>query len=134
MAELEALCRRLERIPELSDTTVHSRVAMLYSAQQEFAFKNTYQSDGFAYWTQLRLFHEACMNLGVNLDILPEGKPLDGYRVVLVPTHLVTDPGVVKQLEDFARNGGTVVVTNRSGVKDQNNNCIFGSGTAGSLP
>ena len=133
MAELEASCRRLEKLPELSDTTLHSRVAMLYSAEQEFAFKNTYQSEGFAYWTQLRLFHEACMSLGVNLDILPEGKPLDGYCVVLVPTHFVTNPKVVRQLEAFARNGGTVVVTNRSGVKDQNNNCILGQELPGAF-
>lgn len=133
LAELNALCRRLEKLPELSDTTLHSQVAMLYSAEQEFALKYPSQSEGFAYWTQLRMFHEACMSLGVNLDILPEGKPLDGYRVVLVPTHFITDPKVVNQLEDFARNGGTVVVTNRSGVKDENNNCILGQELPGAF-
>ena len=133
MAELKALCDRLGRLPTLSDTAVHSQVAMLYSAQQEFAFKNTYQSEGFAYWTQLRLFHEACMNLGVNLDILPEGASLSGYRVVLVPTHFVTNPRVTEQLEAFARGGGTVVVTNRSGVKDENNNCILGQDLPGAF-
>lgn len=133
LAELSSLCRRLEKLPGLSDTTLHSRVAMLYSAEQEFALKYPTQSEGFAYWTQLRLFHEACMNLGVNLDILPEGKPLDGYQVVLVPTHFVTNLDVVKQLEDFAETGGTVVVTNRSGVKDQNNNCILGQELPGAF-
>lgn len=119
--------------PGLSDTTLHSQVAMLYSAEQEFALKQPTQSQGFAYWTQLRLFHEACMNLGVNLDILPEGKSLEGYRVVLVPTHFVTNPDVVKQLEDFAEKGGTVVITNRSGVKDENNNCILGQPLPGAF-
>ncbi|MGM9607151.1 MAG: beta-galactosidase [Oscillospiraceae bacterium] len=133
LAELEGLCRRLEKHPQLSETTPHSRAAMLYSADQEFSLKNQIQSEGFAYWTQLRLFHEASMNLGVNLDILPEGHSLEGYRVVLVPTHFITDEGVVAQLEDFAARGGTVVITNRSGVKDKHGNCILGQSLPGPL-
>lgn len=126
LRELDALCRRLEKLPGLEDTEVRSQVAMLYSADQEFGFKNQMQSQGFAYWTQLRLFHDACMTLGVNLDVIPETAPLDGYKVVLVPTHFITNPDVVRRLEDFTRAGGTVVVTNRSGVKDKNGNCFLG--------
>ncbi len=126
LKELEQLCRRLERLPGLGNTTVHSQVAMLYSADQEFTLKNQEQSKGFAYWTQLRLFHDACMNLGVNLDVIEEHASLDSYKVVLVPSHFITDSEVVTQLEDFARKGGAVVVTCRSGVKDKNGNCIWG--------
>lgn len=133
LAELERLCRRLEKLPELGRTELRSQAAMLYSADQEFSFKNQMQSDGFAYWTQLRLFHDACMGLGVNLDVIDENAPLEGYRVVIVPTHFVTDPGVVRRLEDFARSGGTVVVTNRSGVKDKNGNCILGQELPGAF-
>ncbi len=93
---------------------------------KEFALKNQTQSDGFAYWTQLRLFHEACIGLGVNVDVIHEDAALDGYQVVLVPTHFVTNPGLASRLEDFARSGGTVVITNRSGVQDKNGNCILG--------
>lgn len=126
LAELNSLCRRLEKLPRLNETTVHSQVAMLYSADQEFSLKNQRQSQGFAYWTQLRLFHGACMDLGVNVDVIHERAPLDGYRVVLVPTHFITDPQVVVRLEQFTQAGGTVVITNRSGVKDKNGNCILG--------
>ena len=133
MAELYGLCRRLEKHPQISDTTPISQVAMLYSADQEFSLKNQLQSEGFAYWTQLRLFHDGSMNLGVNLDILPEGHGLEGYRVVLVPSHFITNEKVVAQLERFASEGGTVVITNRSGVKDQNGNCLLGQSLPGPL-
>lgn len=72
------------------------------------------------------MFHDACMNLGVDLDVIEEHASLDGYKVVIVPTHFITDPQVVARLEDFARQGGVVVVTCRSGVKDKNGNCILG--------
>lgn len=131
--ELEGLCRRLRNIPDLRETTARAQVAMLYAADQEFALKNQKQSQGFAYWTQLRLFHNACVNLGVNLDIVPEGVDLAPYRVVIVPTHFITNEPIVTQLEEFAQKGGTVVITNRSGVKDQNNNCILGQPLPGAF-
>lgn len=124
LRELDTLCRRLERLPELGE--VHSECAMLYSAEQEFSFKNQRQSEGFDYWTQLRLFHGACMELGVNLDVVHEDTPLDSYKVVIVPCHFVVNPGLAGRLEAFAAAGGTVVLTNRSGVKDKNGNCIVG--------
>ncbi len=124
--ELEQLIRRLERYPRLDETALHSEVALLYAPDQEFAFQNKRQSPGFAYWTQLRLLHEGCMNLGVNVDVLPETASLEGYRVALVPTWLMAREELVHRLEDFARRGGTVLLTNRSGVKDEHNNCLLG--------
>ena len=66
------------------------------------------------------------MGLGVNVDVIREDASLDNYQVVLVPTHFVTDTDLASRLEDFARRGGTVVITNRSGVQDKNGNCILG--------
>ncbi|MCH4206688.1 MAG: beta-galactosidase [Solobacterium sp.] len=123
--ELKHLIHRLELVPNLSETSLTSKVAMLYSADQEFSFKTQAQSEGFAYWTQMRLFHEACMNLGVNIDIIPQSHSYEDYEVVIVPTQFVTDKDSVKRLEQFAQQGGTVIVTNRSGVKDEHGNCII---------
>ena len=126
LEEIRSLCRRLEKLPDLDRTAVVSAVAMLYGPDQEFALKNQRQSRSFAYWTQLKLFHDACMGLGVNMDVVAEDTPLEGYKVVVVPTHYVTRPGLAARLEAFAAGGGTVVLTNRSGVKDEHNNCLFG--------
>ena len=46
LRELEALSRRLEQLPELGNTTLHSPVAVLYAADQEFALKNQTRSCG----------------------------------------------------------------------------------------
>lgn len=126
LAELGGLIERLKKLPELKDTKVRSRVAILYGADQEFAMRNQKQSEVFDYWTQLRLFHNACMGLGVNVDVIEETADLSGYQVVIAPTHFVTDPVVVEHLEQFAREGGSVVITNRSGVQDKHGNCIVG--------
>lgn len=126
LRELADLFRRLEKLPELDQTTITSQVAILYGADQEFALKNQRQSKKYDYWTQLQLFQEACTGLGVNVDVIQETEDLEGYRVVLVPSHIVIEPTLAGRLEAFAAQGGTVVLTSRSGVKDKTGCCVFG--------
>lgn len=124
LRELEGLCRRLEALPELGESRVESKAAILFSAEQEWSLGNQRQGESFDFWKQLRLLQNACLNLGVNVDIIHETASLEGYRVVMAPSLFITRPAVAKALEDFARGGGTVIVTCRSGVKDENGNCI----------
>lgn len=126
LAELERLSKRLAALPELDRTTLKSPVAMLYACQQEDSLRNQPQGSHYSYWEQLQLYHQACMRFGVNVDVIQEREAIAGYRVVIVVAHFLTEPAVVANLEAFARQGGTVIVTNRSGVKDQNGNCIPG--------
>lgn len=124
--ELEHLAGRLEKLDGLEKTTVRSRAAILYSSDQEYAFRTQMQSEGFSYWEHLRLFHEACVNLGVNTDIVTDKDSLEGYSVLMVPAYAVTDPDFAARVTEFVRQGGTAVFTDRTGVKDIHGNCICG--------
>lgn len=126
LRELDGLCRRLETMPELDKSRVESKVAILFSSQQEWSFRSHRQGSSFDYWRQLRLVQNACLNLGVNADIIHENEDLTGYRVVVAASLFVLGREVAEKLERFAQQGGTVVVTPRSGVKNEQGNCIFG--------
>lgn len=122
--ELKHLIGRLKNYPDLEKTEIKSEAAILYSADAEYSFRSQ-KSDDFKYWTQLRLFHETAVNLGVNVDIIRPDDSFDGYRVLILPAYFVTDPSFAQRAAAFAENGGTVVVTTRSGVKDIHGNCIM---------
>lgn len=124
--ELKHLVKRLRDLPGLLDTAVHSDVALVYSSDTEHALQTQFQSDGYAYWTQLRLYQEACSALGVNVDVIRDDAPLDGYKVAIVASYQVCDPEFVRRLQKFVDQGGVAVVTARSGVKDKNGNCVLG--------
>lgn len=124
-AEFASLCKTAKELDAIDGTSIRSDVAILYSSDNEFAFKIQPQTDGMYYFEQLKLFHEAFSRYGVNVDIINHIEALDGYKVVVAPTMYVTNEKTVKQLYDFAKNGGTVILTARSGVKDEHNNCIM---------
>ena len=123
--EFAGLCKRVKEFDFIDGTEMESDVAILYSAENEWAFKIQPQTYGMNYLEQLKLIHNAFTRLGLNVDIINEHESFEKYKMVVAPTMYVTDPIVTDRLKDFAKNGGTVILTNRSGVKDKNNNCIM---------
>lgn len=69
---------------------------------------------------------KAFYDKNVGVDIIPEDRELDGYKVVIVPQMIITKPETEKTLKAFAEAGGTLVMTYRCAVKDSDNNVPFG--------
>jgi len=123
--EFADTAKTVHELQWLDGTVVKSPVTILWGFEQFNAFKTQYQSPGFDYRDQVKRWQAAYASLGVNVDIIDEEQPLDGYRVVVVPAHYVTSPVTAARVDSFVRGGGTVLVTCRSGVKDKDNGCIL---------
>lgn len=123
--EFAQLCKEAEELDFIENTEIKSEVAILYASDQEYAFKIQPQTEGMYYMEQIKLFHDAFMKYGLNVDIIGQHEELDGYKIVVAPQMYVTDEAVVARLYEFAGKGGTVILTNRSGVKDHENKCIM---------
>lgn len=124
--EFRKFIKDIGQYEDLDQTTLHSSVAMLISYDQMVSCKNQMQSEGYSYFDQIRRMAEACANLGVNLDVIDEKEDFSGYKVVIVPEHFVLEESLPKRLKAFAEQGRTVLLTCRSGVKDENGNAILG--------
>ncbi len=123
--EFADLCSAVREIKPLRDTAIKSDVAILMAFDHEYAFKIQPQTNGYYYLEQLQRLHRAFTALGLNVDIIGQHEDLSGYRIVCAPEMYVTDSAVVERLHRFAESGGTVILTTRSGVKDEHNNCIM---------
>ncbi|MBE5804029.1 MAG: beta-galactosidase [Clostridiales bacterium] len=123
--EFADLCREAETLHQAQGAEIRADVAILFSFENEYAFKIQPQTNGYYYLEQLQRLHAAFTRLGMNVDIIGQHESLEGYRIVCAPEMYVTDMNVVRRLHDFAAQGGTVILTTRSGVKDENNNAIM---------
>ena len=123
--EFSELCKTASKLTAIDSTTIVSEAAILYSPENEFALTNQLQSKGFTYMEQLRSFHSAFSRFGANVDIVSPDDDLSGYKVVIAPEMYVYHKSTAENLYRYVIKGGTLIMTNRSGVKDSNNNCVM---------
>ncbi len=123
--EFAELCKKAKSLEKFSGTELNSDVAILYSVDSRNAFALQPQTDGFDYMEQIKLMHQAFAGYGVNIDIIDEHSDFSTYKIICAPALYVTNSDTAARLHAFAGQGGTVILTARSGVKDMNNNCIM---------
>ena len=123
--EFRELCRIVDGLQEMDGSYVKNSVALLYSSDNEYGFKLQHQAEGMYYLEQLKSLHDGFTAIGVGVDIIDESADLSAYEIVLAPTILITHEETEKALHEFAAQGGTILLTNRSGVKDSYNKCVM---------
>lgn len=123
--EFWELCRIVDGLQEMDGSYVKNSVALLYSSDNEYGFKLQHQAEGMYYLEQLKSLHDGFTAIGVGVDIIDESADLSAYEIVLAPTMLITHEETEKALHEFAAQGGTILLTNRSGVKDSYNKCVM---------
>ena len=123
--EFAELCREASKLSVIETTELVSDVAILYSPENDWAFRIQPQTEGFNYLEQLRYFHAAFTRYGTNVDIISPTADLSKYKAVVAPAMYVYDKASAENIYRYVIKGGTLIMTNRSGVKDQCNNCIM---------
>jgi beta-galactosidase len=71
-------------------------------------------------------WYTAFLNLGLRVDVVPHGTPLDAYRLVVAPIlHVLSEPAA-KELRAYAETGGHLITTYFSGTVDENDHVWLG--------
>lgn len=119
------LCTMVKGLEAVEGSVVKNQAAILYSSEQEYGFKIQPQVEGMHYFTQLKAYHDAFTANGVGVDVTDWMGDLSEYTIVVAPTLYIANREIAERLESFAARGGILILTNRSGVKDEYNRCIM---------
>ena len=79
-----------------------------------------------------RAWHRSLWEAGIATDIVPVGRSLEGYRLIVVPAVFIARPEFAEHLERAVAAGAQVVVAGPTGVVDANAGAVLG-GYLGSL-
>ncbi len=109
---------------DIAKTKVKADVAMLWSYDSAWAFDTHVQNSKFRYTDHFCQYHSAFVKNGVTVDVINETEDLSAYKIVVAPSLFVGREDVAKALEEFARNGGTVILTVRTGIRTDANTTI----------
>jgi len=120
--EVAAMGQEIRRIgADVAGATVEADVAMVLSYDARFALEVQPNNPGFSYPDQFQALYRALHRRGVAVDVVPPGNDLSRYRVVIAPALYVLGEATAATLEGFVERGGSLLVTARSGVKDEGN-------------
>jgi beta-galactosidase len=102
-------------------STLHSSVAMLLSYDSRFAFQIQANNPQFSYPDYFHQLYRALYQAHVPVDIVAPTVDLSAYKLVIAPALHVVSKAEAENLKRFVETGGVLVLTFRSGVKDEAN-------------
>lgn len=119
-----------EIMHEIRGITTYSEAAILFDYEQLWAFQIQPLNPELSYEKQIMKYYEMLWDRKVSADFVKFEDDWERYKFVAAPLVLLMDPSRAKRMEKFVRKGGTLLLTMRSGVKDEGNVCF----TEGNLP
>jgi beta-galactosidase len=120
-AEVTRVAGELKRVgPQLANLRKDNQIAILVSADSANALSYMPVSDTVNYMTVLRQMYDALYDLNMETDFVQVGDTnLSRYKVLLVPPLYSASDHVLRQISDYVRHGGHVVMAFKSGFTDE---------------
>ncbi len=106
---------------QVLNSKLKPQVAMLLSYDSRFAFQIQANNPQFNYQDHFHAFYSAIHKRNILVDIVNPLSDLHAYKLVIVPALHVLPANVADNLRRFVEEGGVLVLTMRSGVKDESN-------------
>ncbi|MGB8473383.1 MAG: beta-galactosidase [Candidatus Acidiferrum sp.] len=107
--------------PVLAGTTVRSEVAILHSYDSRWAIKWQKHNDKYDPVAEIISYYKPLRAIAQSIDILPPIDSLNQYKLVAAPGLNVISDAIAKNLIAYVRQGGHLVLGQRSGMKDEDN-------------
>ena len=107
--------------PVLEGTSVHSDVAILQDYNSRWAINWQRHNKAFDPVAALVGYYGPIRALVRSVDVVADTAPLQQYKLVVAPALNVLTPEAAKNLEEYVRGGGHLVLGTRSGMKTEDN-------------
>jgi beta-galactosidase len=121
-AEVAQVGKEFEKAaPVLAGTSIKSEVAILHSYDSRWAINWQRHNKGFDPNYELGSYYAAIRPLAQSVDVLPPTANLSSYKLVVAPGLNVLSDAAAKNLIEYVRGGGHLVLGQRSAMKDGDN-------------
>lgn len=114
-AEMKDLSRTFGRLMP------KAKVAIIKSFDSEWSHEIHKHVEGFHYDSLLLDYYRAFYRMGISVEFAAPEEDLSPYSLVLAPALLMVDKKQRENLEAYARNGGNLLISFRSGIKTMEN-------------
>ena len=124
--EVQSFFDDMKKNEEVINSEIKSDVAVIYDYESMASFRIQRQSFLMDYKNEVYRLYRPFYENNVNIDVIPSYVDFSTYKVLLIPTMIVFKREVQERIREFVKNGGKVVFTFRTAIKDYYNNLTLG--------
>lgn len=133
-AELQKMTKEATPVMELIQGSMPtSEVGIVYSFDQKYAFQIQPHNPELAFEKQVKKYHEAFYKANIPVDFVPEDGDFNKYKLLVAPLQYLMNKEKEDKFFAYVKQGGHLVLTMRTGVKDDTNICMSGLDLPGRL-
>jgi beta-galactosidase len=123
--EVVQLGSELAKVSDLlAGSEIKAKVAILNDYNSRWSLDWQRQHENFDYVQHLLHYYKPLAARNIPVDIISADDVLDGYTLVISPGLVILTPERARQLTEFVERGGTLILTIRTGMKDEFNSLI----------
>jgi beta-galactosidase len=125
--EVKRVFSEVKPYEQLLSTSIESQVAILYDYDNIWSWRIQKQSESFDFKDHLLSLYEPFFNRNVSIDLLPIERDFTSYKVVVVPAQQIMTEERASRLKQFVEQGGVLILSFRTALRDEHNNIHYGS-------
>lgn len=111
-------------LEQIQGTMPQNEVGILFSYDQEYAIDIQPHHPKMRYLSQVMSYYRALYSCNIGVDFLSAEAEFSKYRVIIAPLQYLMTEALADKLKHYVKHGGTLVLTMRAGIKDENNLCF----------
>ncbi len=133
--EVSGVGAMLEKLDALAGAKTDAKIAILYDIESHWAVNDAKgpRNIGIGDNDLMLRMYLPFWNNGYAVDILNPEQDFSGYHLLVIPMLYLLHPDTAKRIRDYAKQGGTVVLTMHTGVVDAHDLCYMGTTPAEGL-
>lgn len=123
--EAKALTHRFTKhMDEFEGSMPCPEVAIVHNFRQNYALQIQPNHPRLRYVEQLYKYYKPFYDSKIPVDFVQDTEDLTGYKLVIAPLQYLMTPQLEQHYMEYVANGGCLVLTMRTGVKDAENICM----------
>ena len=124
--EVRSFFEEAMEVEDILTEQIEADVALIYDYDNIRSLNIQRQSYGLVFNDEVVRVYSPFFDKNIPVDVIKYDNDFSKYKVLLVPVMQIIDNDLADRLSRFAHEGGTVLFTFRTGIKDRNNNIHFG--------
>lgn len=132
--EIERTIQNLKPVlQKIQGSLPMAETAILFSYDQDFAFQIQPHHPELDYIKQIKQYYKGLYSRNVPVEFVCENDSFEPYKLIIAPLQYVMTPQMEDKFFAYVKNGGHLVLTMRTGVKDESNRCMCDEALPGRL-